>query len=97
MYLREEGKQVTKGSDILEQDDPATGEPYIGKDFRYNPGLQILPNDSSYAEILSSANKLDVNDFSEELTTSQLLEDGDKHRKPLKQQKNKIVFENYED
>lgn len=57
-YLKEENKTVSKGSDYLNEDDPKTGKPYIGEDFRFNPGKQgAMPNDSSYSEVFSSANK----------------------------------------
>jgi SPP1 gp7 family putative phage head morphogenesis protein len=56
--LKESGKEVTKGSDILEKDDPETGKPYVDEQFRFNPGIQgAMPNNSSYSEVLSSANK----------------------------------------
>jgi SPP1 gp7 family putative phage head morphogenesis protein len=57
-YLKENDKQVSKGSDYLEKDDPKTGKPYVDEDFRFNPGKQgAMPNDSSYSEVFSSANK----------------------------------------
>ncbi len=56
--LKESGKEVTKGLDILEKNDPETGKPYVDEQFRFNPGVQgALPNNSSYSEVLSSANK----------------------------------------
>jgi SPP1 gp7 family putative phage head morphogenesis protein len=65
-YLKESGKQVSKGSDYLNEDDPKTGKPYIGEDFRFNPGKQgPMSNDSSYSEVLSSANKLKPEMFQE--------------------------------
>jgi predicted GNAT family acetyltransferase len=57
-YLKENDKQVSKGSDYLEKDDPKTGKPYVDEDFRFNPGKQgTMPNNSSYSEVFSSANK----------------------------------------
>jgi hypothetical protein len=57
-YIREENKQVSKGSDYLNEKDPETGKPYINENFRFNPGKQgAYPNDSSYSEVFSSANK----------------------------------------
>jgi hypothetical protein len=63
-YLKEENKQVSKGSDFLTENDPKTNKPYVDKDFRFNPGKQgAMPNDSSYSEVLSSANKGNVDLF----------------------------------
>jgi hypothetical protein len=56
-YLKEEKTSVSKGSDYLDSKDEKTGKPLIDENFRFNPGKQILPNDSSYSEVLSSANK----------------------------------------
>lgn len=57
-YLKENDKQVSKGSDYLTENDPETGKPYVNEDFRFNPGITgPMPNDSSYSEVLSSANK----------------------------------------
>ena len=64
MYLKEENKEVSKGSDYLNEKDPETGNAYIDKNFRYNPGIQgPLPNDSSYFDVLKNINKLDAEDF----------------------------------
>lgn len=54
---------ISKGSDYLDKTDPKTGKPYIDKDFRFNPGKQLLPNDSSYFEITKNANKLNYKNF----------------------------------
>lgn len=62
-YLNENNKTLSKGEDYLNKIDPETGKPYIDKDFRFNPGKQTLPNNSSYSEVLSSANKLKSKDF----------------------------------
>ena len=57
-YIQENDKTVSKGSDYLDAKDPETGNPYIPEQFRYNPGIQgAMPNDSSYFDVLSSANK----------------------------------------
>ena len=64
MYLKEENKEISKGADYLNEKDPETGDSYIDKNFRYNPGIQgPLPNDSSYFDVLKNINKLDVEDF----------------------------------
>ena len=56
-----EGDQVSEGKDYLDKDDPENGKPYVDEDFRYNPGKSgPMPNDSSYSEVLSSANQMDA-------------------------------------
>lgn len=62
-YLKEENKTVSKGSDYLDKTDPKTGKPYVDEDFRFNPGKQVMPNNSSYSEVFSSANKGNANLF----------------------------------
>ncbi len=63
-YLKENNATVSKGSDFLTENDPKTGKPYVDKDFRFNPGKTgSMPNDSSYSEVLPSANKLNSNNF----------------------------------
>lgn len=61
--LREENKTVSKGSDYWDKNDPKTGKPYVDPDFRFNPGKQTMPNDSSYFQVFKSANKGNVNLF----------------------------------
>jgi predicted GNAT family acetyltransferase len=57
-YLKEENKQVSKGEDYLNEKDPESGKPYVNENFRFNQYHQgAMPNNSSYAEVLSSANK----------------------------------------
>jgi len=64
LYLKEENKEVSKGSDYLNENDPKTGKPYVGENFRFNPGKQgTLPNDSSYSSVFSNANKGNANLF----------------------------------
>jgi hypothetical protein len=66
MYLKKENKEISKGADYLNEKDPETGDSYIDKNFRYNPGIQgPLPNDSSYSEVLESANKVKPEMFQE--------------------------------
>jgi len=61
--LNESGKEVTKGEDILDEDDKQTGEPYIDEKFRYCPADQTLPNTGGYFEVFSNINKLNYEDF----------------------------------
>jgi len=57
-YLKEENKQVSKGEDYLNEKDPESGKPYVNENFRFNQFHQgAMPNNSSYSEVLSSANK----------------------------------------
>ena len=57
-YLKEENKQVSKGEDYLNEKDPESGKPYVNENFRFNQYHQgAMPNNSSYSEVLSSANK----------------------------------------
>jgi SPP1 gp7 family putative phage head morphogenesis protein len=52
-----EGKEVSKGSDYLDKNDPETGKPYVDEQFRFNPGVQPMPNEGEgYFDVLSSAN-----------------------------------------
>lgn len=62
--LKESGKSVSKGSDYLEKNDPETGKPYVGEDFRFNPGIQgSMPNNSSYFEVLKNINNLNSESY----------------------------------
>jgi SPP1 gp7 family putative phage head morphogenesis protein len=64
-----EGGKVSEGKDYLEKDDPETGKPYIDPDFRFNPGKTgTMPNDSSYSEVLPSANSAGVKLFEEPIS-----------------------------
>ncbi len=66
-YIQENDKTVSKGSDYLDAKDPETGNPYIPEQFRYNPGIQgAMPNDTSYFDVLSSANKGNAKLFEDE-------------------------------
>ena len=56
--LKESGKELSKGEDYLDKVDEKTGKPFVDDGFRFNPGKQgAMPNDSSYSEVFSSANK----------------------------------------
>ena len=61
--LKDEKKTISKGSDYLDKTDPKTDKPYVDQDFRFNPGKQVMPNNSSYSEVFSSANKGNANLF----------------------------------
>lgn len=57
-------KEISKGSDYLTKDDPETGKPYVDENFRFNPGVQPMPNDGEgYFDVLKSANKADQGTF----------------------------------
>lgn len=61
-YLKDTDTKVSKGEDFLDKKD-SHGEYYVDPAFRYSPGKQVLPNDSSYSEVLKSANKLSGGNF----------------------------------
>ena len=68
-FIRENNLSITNGKDILTKDDPETGKPYISKDFRFNPGKTgTMPNDSSYSEMLPSANSAGAKLFEEPIS-----------------------------
>ena len=89
-YIQENDKTVSKGSDYLDAKDPETGNPYIPEQFRYNPGIQgAMPNDSSYFEVLSSANKGNAKLFEDDSNEQKLTN--------LKQKVNDLYEQKYEE
>ena len=63
-YIKDNDAKISKGIDFLNEKDPETGKPYVNENFRFNQFHQgAMPNNSSYSEVLSSANKLNHEDF----------------------------------
>ena len=56
--LKEKNETVSNGSDYLTKE--VDGKPLIPESFRFNPGIQTMPNTGSYSEVLSSANQMDA-------------------------------------
>jgi len=62
-YIKENSLGVSKGSDYLDKQD-SKGKDFVDEMFRFNPGIQgPMPNNSSYAELLPSINKLTYEDY----------------------------------